>query len=55
LMTCRKRNLVGKTVGFFALTGLTVTGNYLLVTDQLALRRQKLYTGFYTKRERLNC
>ena len=55
LKTCRKRNLVGKTVGFFALPGQTVTGNCLLVTDQPALRRQELYTGFYTKRERLNC
>ena len=55
LMTCRKRKLVGKTVGFFALTGQTVTDNCLLVTDQPALRRQELYTGFYTKRERLNC
>jgi hypothetical protein len=32
LMTCRKRNLVGKTVGFCALTGLTVT--------------DKLFTGY---------
>jgi len=32
LMTCRKRKLVGKTVGFFALTGQTVTG--------------KLFTGY---------
>ena len=55
LKTCRKRNLVGKTVGFFALTGQTVTGNCLLVTDQPALRRQQLYAGFYTKRERLTC
>ena len=53
LTTCRKRNLVGKTVGFFALTGQTVTGNCLLVTDQPALRRQELYTGFYTEREKL--
>ena len=53
LTTCRKRNLVGKTVGFFALTGQTVTGNCLLVTDQPALRRQELYTGFYMEREKL--
>ena len=55
LRTCRKGKLVGKTVGFIVLTGQTVTGNCLLVTDQPALRRQELYTGFYTKRERLNC
>ena len=55
LMTCRKRNLAGKTVGFIALTGQTVADNCLLATDQPALRRQELYTGFYTKRERLNC
>ena len=53
LKTCRKRNLVGKTVGFIALTGQAVTGNCLLVTDQPALRRQELYTGFYMEREKL--
>ena len=53
LKTCRKRNLVGKTVGFFALAGQTVTGNCLLVTDQPALRRRELYTGSYTEREKL--
>ena len=55
LKTCRKRKLVGKTVGFSALTGQTVTGNCLLVTDQPALRRQELYAGFYMKRERFTC
>lgn len=50
-----KGQLVGKTVGISVLAGQTVTGNCLLVTDQPALRRQELYTGFYTKRERLNC
>ncbi len=52
-MKCRKEKLVGKTVGYIALTGQTVTGNCLLVTDQPALRRQELYTGFYTEREKL--
>ncbi len=37
LKTCRKGKLVGKTVGFIALTGQTVTGNCLLVTDQPAI------------------
>jgi len=55
LMTCRKGKLADKTVDFIVLTGLTVADNCLLATDQPALRRQELYTGFYTKRERLNC
>jgi hypothetical protein len=53
LKTCRKRNLVGKIVGIIALARQTVTGNCLLVTDQPALRRQELYTGFYMEREKL--
>ena len=55
LKKCRKEKLVGKTVGFIRQTGQTVTDNCLLVTDQPALRRQQLYAGFYTKRERLTC
>jgi hypothetical protein len=53
LKKCRKGKLVGKTVGLIALAGQTVTGNCLLVTDQPALRRQELYTGFYMEREKL--
>ena len=53
LRKCRKEKLVGKTVGFIRQTGQTVTVNCLPVTDQPALRRQELYTGFYTKREKL--
>jgi hypothetical protein len=53
LMKCRKDKLVGKTVGFDAPTGLTVTDDCLLVTDQPALRWQELYAGFYMKREKL--
>ena len=55
LKTCRKRKLVVKTIDFSALIGQTVAGICLLATEQPALRRQELYTGFYTERERLTC
>ncbi|HEX5155177.1 MAG TPA: hypothetical protein VFW07_27235, partial [Parafilimonas sp.] len=45
-MTCRKGKLAGKTVGYIALTGRTVTDNCLLVADQPALRRQELTQAF---------
>ena len=35
--------------------GRTVAVNCLLATGQPALRRQELYTGFYSERERLPC
>ena len=33
----------------------TVAGVCLLATEQPALRRQDLYTGFYMEREKLSC
>jgi hypothetical protein len=52
LMICRKDTLLTK-LSDLCTDRKTVTGNCLLVTGQPALRRQELYTGFYTKRGKL--
>ena len=48
-----KRLLVVKSIDFELLIRKTVAVICLPATEQPALRRQELYTGFYTKRERL--
>ncbi len=48
-----KRLLVVKSIDIQLLIRQTVAVICLRATEQPALRRQDLYTGFYTKRERL--
>ena len=48
-----KRLLVVKSIDFEPLIRQAVAVICLPATEQPALRRQQLYTGFYTKRERL--
>jgi len=48
-----KRLLVVKSIDFELLIRKTVAVICLPATEQPALRRQDLYTGFYTKHERL--
>jgi hypothetical protein len=55
LKTCRKGLLVDKTIGIPVLIGGLQWINCLLAAGQPALRRQELYTGFYSERERLPC
>ena len=50
-----KRLLVLQKPKFPRLRRQTVTESCLLVTGIPALRRQELYTGFYSERERLTC
>ena len=50
-----KRLLVVKSINSLQLIRQTVAVICLPATEQPALRRQELYTGFYTKRERLTC
>jgi len=47
-----KRYLVVKSIGLQLLIRKTVAVICLPATEQPALRRQELYTGFYTERER---
>ena len=49
-----KRVLVVKSINHRLLIRQAVADSCLLATEQPALRRQELYTGFYAKRERLN-
>ena len=55
LKTCRKGLFVDKTIGIVVLIGGLQRINCLLAAGQPALRRQELYTGFYSERERLSC
>ena len=55
LKTCRKGLVVDKTIGIVVLIGGLQRINCLLAVGQPALRRQELYTGFYSERERLPC
>ena len=50
-----KRLLVVKSIDFEPLIRKTVAVICLPATEQPALRRQDLYTGVYTERERLTC
>ena len=49
-----KRLLVVKSIGLRLLIRKTVTDSCLSATEQLALRRQESYTGFYREREKLS-
>ena len=53
LMRCRKAILLTKLLAAFT-NRKTVTRTLILVTGQPAVRRQDLYSGFYTERERLS-
>ena len=55
LKTCRKGLLIDKTIGIPMLIGGLQGINCLLAAGQPALRRQVLYTGFYSESERLFC
>jgi hypothetical protein len=48
-----KQLLVAKSIGLQLLIRKTVAVICLRATEQPALRRQELYTGFNTERERL--
>ena len=50
-----KRLLVVKSIDPLQSIGQTAAVICLPAAEQPALRRQDLYTGFYTKRERLTC
>lgn len=55
LMKCRKGSSSCKSQSFPDWGDITVTDSCILVTGRPALRRQELYTGFYSERERLSC
>ena len=54
LKKCRKRILVVKTVVFIAMKD-NCKRKTVYWLQPTGIKRQELYTGFYTKRERLAC